>query len=304
FQGAVMDSIQGITHPIRSKEYELRDEAYIFLLNKLGLKVPHMISISRLAIKNAPISKRLLRPLVESKKLSGWDDPRLPTLAGLRTRGILPEAIRNFVLSFGISKVESEPSWEALLVENKKLLEPVSKHYFFVPEPVKIKVKNAPEQKALLKMHPKNESLGTREIETDGELFIPKRDFDLIAEGETFRLKDLYNAKMIEKKTGASTEAKTNNTKASGNCEFAGDGMVEKKIQWVTNENVKCEVLIPKDLVDGEGKFREDSLEIVNGICENACLELNIGDIIQFERFGFCRLNKKTKTKLVFVLSC
>lgn len=299
FQGAVMDSILGITHPIRSKEYELRDEAYVFLLNKLGMKVPSMLSISRLAIKNAPISKRLLRPLVESKKLSGWDDPRLPTLAGLKARGVLPEAIKNFVLSFGLSKVESEPTWEALLVENRKLLDPISKHYFFVPEPVKIKVKNAPEQKVSLKLHPKNESMGTREIETDGGLFIPKKDFDLIAEGEIFRLKDLYNAKMISKKAGAGT-----GTKTSGNCEFAGDGMVEKKIQWATKKSVKCEVLIPKDLVDSEGKFREDSLEIAKGICENACLELNVGDIIQFERFGFCRLEKKAKTKLVFVFSC
>ena len=82
-----------------------------------------MLSISRLAIKGAPISKRLLKPLVDEGKVLGWDDPRLPTLDGLKRRGIKPEAIKTFVLSFGLSTVESEPDWTALLNENKKLVE-------------------------------------------------------------------------------------------------------------------------------------------------------------------------------------
>jgi glutamyl-tRNA synthetase len=287
-----MDGTEGITHSMRTKEYELRDELYFELFKLLGYGKPELIEFSRLQIKNAPISKRLLTPLVKEKKVMGWDDPRLPTLKGLARRGILPEAIRTFVLSFGLSKVESEPGWEALLVENKKLIEPVAKHYFFVADPVKITIKNAPAKKVTLKSHPKNESLGSREVEVGDTLLIPKKDFDAIAEGETFRLKDLYNVKLIKKGKSAT-------------CEFAGDvGMVEKKLQWVTPNNIKCKVLIPKDLVDDNGNYQENSLEIAKGVCETACANINEGELIQFERFGFCKLDKKSGKKVIFIYSC
>ena len=211
----VMDAIEGITHPLRTKEYELRDELYFTLFDALGYKKPHLVEISRLQIKNAPISKRLLTPLVKENKVMGWDDPRLPTLKGLARRGILPEAVKKFVLSFGISKVESEPTWEALLVENRKLLDPTARHYFFVPNPVKIKVKGAEKKKLTLNLHPKNPLLGTRELDVNNEFFIPQRDYDSISEGEIFRLKDLYNVRLGKKgKTPV--------------CEFTGDGIVEK----------------------------------------------------------------------------
>lgn len=289
FQGAVMDSILGITTPIRSKEYELRNELYVFLLEKLGLPVPRMITIARLSIKNAPISKRLLRPLVEAGKLWGWDDPRLPTLAGLKRRGILPEAIREFVLSFGISKVESEPDMEALLVGNRKLLDPVSPHYFFVPEPVELKVKGLGERAIELKLHPKKE-MGMRELRVSGAVHVPKADAAALKEGETFRLKDLCNVKLV--KTGKTLLG-----------ELVPDSQVDRKIQWVSDGKLECEVLVPKDLLDEKGGFNTKSLESVKGYCEPSCSELKEGDTVQFERFGFCRLDRK-QGGLVFIFTC
>ncbi|NYZ74127.1 glutamate--tRNA ligase [Candidatus Micrarchaeota archaeon] len=298
FQGAVMDSILGITHPIRSKEYELRNELYVFLLKKLGLPVPKMITIARLAIKNAPISKRLLRPLVETGKLWGWDDPRLPTLAGLKRRGILPEAIREFVLSFGISKVESEPDLEALLVGNRKLLDPVSPHYFFVPEPVELKVKGLEKKSITLKLHPKKD-MGTRgsknsdamrELQVSDTIYIAKSDAGALKQGEIFRLKDLCNVKLVKKGKALSGE-------------LAPDSQVDKKIQWVSDGKLECEVLVPKDLLDAKGEFNPKSLESVKGCCERSCASLAVGDIVQFERFGFCRLDRK-EGKLAFIFVC
>jgi glutamyl-tRNA synthetase len=289
FQGAVMDSILGITHPIRSKEYELRDELYVFLLEKLGLRVPKMISISRLAIKGAPISKRLLRPLVESKKLWGWDDPRLPTLAGLKRRGILPAAIREFVLSFGISKVESEPGLELLLAENRKLLDPESPHYFFVPNPVKLEVEGLEEKQIKLKLHPKKD-IGIRCVDVTKTLYIQASDAKQISIEETFRLKDLCNVKLTKK-----------GNKLVG--KLMNDVMVDKKLQWVSENKLECEIFVPKDLLIN-GEFNEGSLEIVNGYCETSCNSLDIGTIIQFERFGFCRLDKKESKKLSFIYIC
>lgn len=288
FQGSVMDSILGITVPIRSKEYELRDELYIYLLKKLGLRVPQMVSISRLSIKNAPVSKRLLRPLVEGGKLWGWDDPRLPTLAGLGRRGILPEAIREFVLQFGISKVESEPDWEALLAENRKLLDPASSHHYFVADPVELEVKGLGRKTVELKLHPKKD-MGVRKIAVSGTVYISGADAKGLKSGETFRLKDLCNVKLLKK--GKTLVG-----------ELMPDGMVEKKIQWVSDGKLECDVLIPRDLLQ-DGEFNPKSLEKASGYCEPACAALAEGTVIQFERFGFCRLDSRGN-RLTFIFSC
>ena len=118
FAAGVADSLDGVTHALRSKEYELRDELYYALLDRLGLRKPFVYDFSRLNIRGNALSKRLLKPLVESGKVKGWDDPRLLTLRGLKRRGVLPQAIREFVLEFGLSKVESSPSLEKLLAIN------------------------------------------------------------------------------------------------------------------------------------------------------------------------------------------
>lgn len=289
FAAPVMDAVEGVTHAMRSKEYELRDELYFKIIEILELRKPELVGFSRLAIKNAPISKRFITPLVQEGKVMGWDDPRLPTLKGLARRGILPEAIRDFVLSFGLSKVESEPGWERLLSGNRKLLEPTARHYFFVPNPVKITIKNAKPMEAELKLHP-SQNLGTRKISVSDSVYIPQDDFEKIKEGEIFRLKDLYNVKLISKK--------------KKEAEFAGvEGMVEKKIQWVS-DCVEAEVMKPGDLLNEDRTFNEKSLEILEGYSEKNIENLESGEIIQFERFGFCRMDAKKGKKYVFVYSC
>ncbi|MEK6982432.1 MAG: glutamate--tRNA ligase [Candidatus Micrarchaeota archaeon] len=287
----IMDLIEGTTHPMRSKEYELRDELYQAIFTALDLIAPKMIGFSRLAIKGAPISKRLLVPLVKEGKVLGWDDPRLPTLVALRRRGIIPQAIKNFVLSFGLSKVESEPTWERLLVENKKLIEPTSKHYFFVSNPVKMKIKNAKETDVKIKLHP-SADYGFREIKVNDTLYISSSDAESLKKNEIFRLKDLSNAKLITSEKELTVEQMP-------------DAMVEKKIQWVSEESkIDCEIMVPKELVDENKNYIPNSLEIVKGYCESDCMNLDIGDMIQFERFGFCRLDKKEKDKLIFIFTC
>jgi len=289
FQGPVMDSLLKITHPIRSKEYELRDELYYYLLGKLKLYTPKIISIARLSIKNAPVSKRLLRPLVESGKLWGWDDPRLPTLAGLRRRGILPEAIKRYVLRGGITKSESEGDWEILLAENRKLLDPIARHYFFVADPVKIKVSGLP-PKVQLRYHPKEE-LGFREMAVSEEIYLSKDDVANLKKGERIRLKDLAN---IEITSLNPLEAKV-----------VGGELPQKKLQWISNAaKTKCTVAAISDLLNENGEFNEKSMVLKEGYCEDNCASIKEGETIQFERVGFCRLDKKEKDKLFFILTC
>ncbi len=290
---AVMDALEEITHPMRTKEYELRDELYTAIFFELDFKRPRLIEFSRLQIKNAPISKRLLNPLVKEGKVMGWDDPRLPTLIGLKRRGILPEAIRNFVLSFGLSKVESEPTLEALFAENRKLIDPIANRYFFVPDPVELEIEGAHPRLAQLRLHP-TKNLGYRDMAVKDRVFITKEDATQLKEGEVFRLKDLYNVK-LKQKDGlllASYES--------------GDNIADKKIQWVSEENLECDVLVPLDLINEKGEYNEGSMKVIHGYCENNCERLSEGDIIQFERFGFCKLDKKEREarKLTFIFIC
>lgn len=309
FEAPVIDSITGITHAMRSKEYELRDELYYELLKRLGLRAPRIVEFSRLSIKGMPISKRLLKPLVREGKVSGWDDPRLPTLAALKRRGILPEAIKRFVLSFGLGKQESEPNIGALLAENGKLLDAVSPRFFFVHQPVKLSVENVPSEFAnaevKIKKHPSLD-LGFRELAVGNSFFICGSDAEKMPEGDVFRLKDLYNVKLTKK------------TKKELRGEFAGKELVQGskiestdvdcsrkpkaclKIQWVSEkQKLDAVVFIPGELLVNDA-YNPDSLQEVKGFCEKACGELKKGDSIQFERFGFCKLDDKKKNSFIF----
>ncbi len=279
FTGAVEDSLSGVTHPFRTKEYELRDEVYFYILDLLGLRKPHLMEFARLSIEGMPVSKRKIKPLIDDRKVEGWDDPRLPTLRGLKRRGILPEAIRKFVLSQGISRVESVVTFDQVEAANRKILDGIAKRYFFVSEPVKLTVENAPEMEVELKHHPSAE-LGSRKIKTSGTFFISGDDATSMENGEIFRLKDLYNVMVIKKGRAITGE-------------FAGRELIAgtKKLQWVTPEHVETEVLIPGNLFIGD-KFNENSLKIVRGYAEPAITSSKDGEIVQFERFGFVRIER------------
>ncbi len=297
FEVSISDSLNGVTHALRSKEYELRDELYSRIIELAGLPKPFVYDFARLNIKGTVLSKRFLKPLIDEGKVMGWDDPRLPTIGGLRRRGMLPQAIKKFALSQGLGKVESEPTWETLLVDNRRMLDAVAERYFFVAAPVELLVENVPTnfQKVVeLPKHPK-EDKGKRNLRAGTSFFIAGSDASELKEGDVFRLKELYNVK-VRQKAGA---------KLIG--EFAGVELLPntKKLQWVPaekGEQLKCRLLVPGDLLKEDGSFNEDSLKTVEGYCENDCGRLKEGAIVQLERTGFARFDDgKTMT---FVLGC
>ncbi|MBD3397476.1 glutamate--tRNA ligase [Candidatus Micrarchaeota archaeon] len=286
FAAPIMDSIEGVTHALRTKEYELRNPLYFAVLKDLKLREPKLVEFARLSIKNTKVGKRYIRPLVKEGKVEGWDDPRLPTLKGLKRRGILPQAIKSFVLSFGLTKTESEPVWDKLLSENRKLLDPVASHYFFVPNPIRIKVEGAPERTAKMKIHPEKEEV--RQYSVKDTFYVPRAEIEGVKEGEVFRLKELYNVRMIENMD----EVKVG---------YAGEEITkDKKLQWVS-EPLECEIWKAGDLFINDG-YNSKSLIKERGYCEKAVLGLDVGTIVQFERYGFCRLD--SKEPLRFIYSC
>jgi glutamyl-tRNA synthetase len=280
FAGPVEDSLDGVTHAMRSKEYELRDEQYHAILRSLELRDPNIIEFSRLKLQNTTLSKRTLGKLIRDKMVEGWDDPRLPTISALRRRGFLAQSIRDFILSMGLSKVESEPTWDLLESINRKLLDPLAKRYFFVPDPVKLRVLNAPKLNVTLKFHP-DKDYGERIIPTDGFFFIPRADMEKLDLGSKVRLIEAYNVEIKEKQADVIIANWIGDEKLSG----------IPKVQWVaTGQDYAMLVKVPGPLLIND-EFNPDSLSVVNGIAELASREIKPGEHFQFLRFGFCRMD-------------
>jgi glutamyl-tRNA synthetase len=288
FAGAVEDSISGVTHPFRTKEYELRDEVYFFLLEKLGLRKPYLMEFARLSIEGMPVSKRKITPLINDGLVTGFDDIRLPTLRGLRRRGIVPEAIKKFVFTQGISKVESVVSFGLVEAENRKVVDARSKRLFFVPDPVMLKVSDNPKASVKIPFHPTDASLGSREIAVSDNFFIAGDDANTLSDGEVFRLKDLYNVKVIGK-----------DDTIFGT--YAGEDVISesKKIQWTPSHAVSVTVEKPGLLFKND-TYNKDSLQLIKGYVEPAINDLSDGEIVQFERFGFVRVEQTKKGPRIF----
>jgi glutamyl-tRNA synthetase len=278
FDGPIEDSLDGVTHAMRSKEYELRDELYYAILDSVEFRKPRIVEFSRLALQNTTISKRNLRKLIEEGHVQGWDDPRLPTISGLRRRGILPESIKEFVLIMGISKVESIPTWDLLESINRKLLDPIAKRYFFVADPVEVEVDGHPEVEVTLRYHP-DEDYGSRTIQTTGRFLISRSDASQINNGSRFRLIEAYNCEAY------SVEGNLIRTK------MVSDEPREKipKFQWVNpDDSLDYTVMVIGPLLTNE-TYNPDSLKIQKGKIEHSAESIKVDDIFQLVRFGFCR---------------
>jgi glutamyl-tRNA synthetase len=280
FDGPVEDSLDGVTHAMRSKEYELRDELYFAILDSLGLRKPEIIEFSRLDLQNTTVSKRSLKKLIEEKKIDSWDDPRLPTIAGLKRRGFLPEAIKEFILSMGVSKVESQPTWDLLESINRKLLDPIAKRYFFVSEPWRLLAKDAPKLDISLRFHPEKD-YGERTIATDGQFLISGSDARQLSRGSVLRLIEAYNVEVLSVGEGEIS------------AKYLGDQKLDKvpRIQWVSpNAHEPLKVLVPGPLLLND-VFNPDSLQVIDGLIESSGGKLVVGEIFQLVRFGFSRLD-------------
>jgi len=285
FAAPVEDSLDGVSHALRTKEYELRNALYQSILDKLHLRKPIVVEFSRLEFDNMPVSKRKIKQLLDDGLLSGWDDPRLLTLSAMRRRGFDPKAIRKFVLSLGLTLAETKPPFKALESMNRKIIDPVAIRLFFVKGPVMLIVDDGKNIKVTLSNHPTND-LGKREVEVSTVFYISRDDAMLLAEEEEVRLMELYNIKI----KNIDLENKKVITASYLNNDIVRD---MKKIQWVSDKNMtKYSVLVPKDLYLND-KFNANSLENVEGYAESSVLQLKSHIPIQFIRFGFCTTEEK-----------
>jgi glutamyl-tRNA synthetase len=286
FAVAIEDSIDGVTHAFRSKEFELRKELIDAILDTLDMRKPYQGFFSRLEFKGMPISKRIIRPLIEEGKVSWYDDPRLPTLEALKRRGIKPEAIKKFIMSLGLTKANTLAPFDALEAFNRKFVDAKSIRLFMVSNAKKLRVKNLPISSIEIANHPIN-NMGKRKIDVNENFYISGDDAQNIKQGMQIRLLALGNVSI--KKDGIEFEG-----------EFTGEENITNipKIQWVTQKTAhKIKIIIPKVLFNGE-EFNEESLEELDVYTEPYYLQLKEGEEIQFVRFGYCR--KDSQNQAIF----
>ena len=276
------DHLLGITHIIRGKEHLTNGVRQEFMYRHLGWEYPEAIHYGRLKITGAFLSKSKIIQGVRDGTYTGFDDPRLATFAALRRRGITPEAVKKMIIDVGPKPADMTLSWENLYSYNRKLLDPQTDRYFFVPDPVELRVKNLPKIfHAALPLHPEKPEKGQRKytITPKGEaetasFWMTKKDAESAELGVVIRLMELFNVK-IDSKTADRLEASF----ASEAYEDAREAKA-KLIHWITaDEAFPCQVIMPDTNVN-------------KGFAESACKKLKPNDVIQFERFGFVRIDE------------
>ncbi len=284
----IVDSINGITDVIKGKEYEKWGEVHEFILKSLNLPLYRVHYESRLRIEGNTTAKRVLRELIKNGSISGWDDPRLVTIAALRRRGIQPQAIREFVLKSGFSKYDGTAKMDMLMAENTKIINPIAKHLFFVRDPVKVSINL---DNAKVRVPVLLNSNEFREETINGIIYISGVDAAALHEGDLVRLKDLRDAKVILKDA---SEIRMEVAETSNN--------YSRIMQWVAEGGIACSVMIPKPLFDSSGRFSPDSLELAKGLVESYASKIKLHEIVQFERFGYSILDSN-ENGLQFILT-
>ncbi|MGA3193038.1 MAG: glutamate--tRNA ligase [Candidatus Bathyarchaeia archaeon] len=278
----VDDHLIGITHIIRGKEHLTNQVRQEYMYRHLGWKYPETIHYGRLKITGASLSKSKIVQGMRDGLYKDWDDPRLATFVALRRRGIKPDAIKKMIIDIGPKTSDVTLSWENLYAYNRKIVDPTADRYFFVNSPIELTVRGVPQLfDARLKLHPDEPSRGLREytVRPEGEddhvtLWVSRKDVDSSSVGAMLRLMDLFNVRI------------ENANVYSAQSLFVSESYEDARkvkaqlIQWVLiGQDMPCRVVMP-------------DASVSEGVAESACKKLKPNDIIQFERFGFVRVDE------------
>lgn len=328
FAHPIGDALEGVTHSLCSLEYEIHRPLYDWVVNVCGFEQkPRQIEFARLNLTNTVMSKRKLRKLVEEHHVAGWDDPRMPTLAGMRRRGYTSAAVRDFIDRIGVSKADSTVDHRLLEYCVRNDLGEVAPRAMAVLNPVKVVLTNIPEgtvEPCVIENHPKKPEMGTHAIPLTREIYIEREDFMIDAPKKYFRLKPdgevrLKGAYIIKcerydvDENGEVTCIYCTVDPTSKSGSEGADRKVKGTIHWVSAEqNVPFEarlydVLIldekpeeaPAEASEDEDseeapagddflrQVNPDSLKVVSGYGEPWLAEAKVGDSFQFLRTAY-----------------
>jgi len=325
------DFIEGITHSICTLEFEIHRPLYDWFLDQIcdeGQIRPRQIEFARLNLTYTVMSKRILLDLVKTKTVSGWDDPRMPTICGIRRRGYTSEAVRSFAEKIGVSKTDSTVDFTFLEHCVREDLNKKAKRVMAVLNPLKLTIKNYPENQSEeieLINNPEDESAGKRKVPFSKTLFIEREDFAEVPPpkyhrlfpGNEVRLRGTYFVKctdFVKDSAGNIIEVICEydpQTKTG----YSPDGRkVKGTIHWVSAEHaLQIETRLydklfikenPFDTEDGKDyktNINPDSLKVVNAFIEPTVSDCAASESYQFERHGyFCVDYDSTPEKIVF----
>ncbi|KAE8150121.1 tRNA synthetases class I, catalytic domain-containing protein [Aspergillus avenaceus] len=303
FACPIVDSIEGVTHALRTIEYRDRNPQYQWMLDALNLRSVQVWDFARMNFIRTLLSKRKLTKLVDEGVVWGWDDPRFPTIRGIRRRGMTIPALREFILRQGPSKNITNLDWTLIWATNKKYIDPIAPRHTALLQKgmVKATIKGAPAAYSEEKpKHAKNPAVGTKKVFFGGSILFDQEDAKSFKQDEEITLMSWGNAivrKIVADASGAVQELELD-------LHLEGDfKKTEKKVTWLSAD----QELVPVELVDFDYLLNKDTLQeddvleqVLNRnteFREAATADCNVkdlkeGDIIQFERKGFYRVDK------------
>ena len=322
------DSIEGITHSLCTLEFINNRELYDWVLETLGAYRPQQIEFARLNLTYTVLSKRKLIQLVKEGHVRGWDDPRMPTLCGLRRRGVPAEALREFCSRIGMARADSTVEYSMLEFCVREHLNAHAARVMAVLDPVKVVIENYPEgqvEEFDMPYHPEDESYGSRKVPFARELYIERDDFRMeppkkyhrLAPGAEVRLRYAYFItcrEAILDDAGNVIELRCVYDPESRGGQSPDGRKVKGTIHWVSARHaIPAEVRLYDQLFAAENPnaapegqtfldhINPQSLTVVEGLLEPALAGLPVGEKVQFERLGyFCKDRDSTDARPVF----
>ena len=321
------DAIEGITHSVCTLEFEDHRPLYDWFIANLKVpSTPHQYEFARLNLTYSVLSKRVLTRLVQDKHVAGWDDPRMPTLAGLRRRGVPPEALREFVKRIGVAKANSVVDAGMFEFAVREVLNKSAQRRMAVLKPLKVVIENYPEGKSEeleAVNHPDDLAAGTRKIAFGRELYIeqddfmenPPKKFFRLSPGTEVRLRYAYFVtckEVVKDAAGNVVELRCTYDPATKGGNALDGRKVKATIHWVSaKDSIEAEVRVyhplfakpdPRGGEDFAVDLNPHSLEVLSGArLEPSLAAMNTGEAVQFERQGyFCRDEASAPGKPVF----
>nr|XP_060610232.1 bifunctional glutamate/proline--tRNA ligase isoform X7 [Anolis sagrei ordinatus] len=299
FACPIVDSIEGVTHALRTTEYHDRDEQFYWIIEALGIRKPYIWEYSRLNLNNTVLSKRKLTWFVNEGLVDGWDDPRFPTVRGVLRRGMTVEGLKQFIAAQGSSRSVVNMEWDKIWSFNKKVIDPVAARYtaLLKNEVVTVNIPEAQEEMKEVAKHPKNAEVGLKPVWYSSKVLIEGGDAETLTEGEMVTFINWGN--VIISKIHKNSTGKISSIDAKLNLENK-DYKKTAKITWLAETPraplipaicVNYEHLITKPVLGKEEDFKQyvnrnsKQEELMFG---DPCLkDLKKGDIIQLQRRGF-----------------
>jgi glutamyl-tRNA synthetase len=299
----IVDSIEGVTHAMRTMEYRDRDEMYYWLIEKLGLRPVKLVEFSRLNFLYTVLSKRKLTWFVEEKLVWGWNDPRFPTVQGFLRRGLTVKALRDFIATQGFSRRTVDMEWDKVFSMNRALIDPVAPRFTAVSKAgaVPITFTNGPDglTTSTAPLHPKNPEVGTKMVTYAPRVWLDAEDASGIAVDQKITLMKWGNCFVKE----VTKDADGKITSVVGELSDDKDFKKTVKMTWLADfdglvdaELHEFDFLITKGkILDGENfadYVNPSTHAMVEAFGDPALRSAKAGDIVQIERRGFYRVDR------------